>query len=206
LHDRRRASDGGRARVAGSPIATCRRLSSRGYFGSAPKASRRPSQSFTTNSRESQGVLSRPRVNATPQAPYSAKSASASSTNRYASRRLVGVLVRIRRRRFGAAEVNPLLIPRDNRVDRRVLPGAQTIEAKFCLLLLVTTFPMSGRVVTILGGVGRGSGQTRPIIAFRGSITPTGAAPRPECSPQRERGGSARPRRPGTTSAGGSSR
>jgi hypothetical protein len=28
------------------------------------------------------------------------------------------------------SEENPLLIPRDNRVDRRVLPGAQTIEAK----------------------------------------------------------------------------
>ena len=69
------------------------------------------------------------------------------------------------------------------------------------------TFPLSGRVETILGGVGRGSGQTRPIIAFRAPITPTGAAaPRPEYSPQRERGGSARPRRPGTKSAGGSSR
>ena len=40
-----------------------------------------------------------------------------------------------------------------------------------------------------------------------GPITPTGAAaPRPECSRLRERGGSARRRRPGTKSAGGSSR
>ena len=37
----------------------------RGYSGFAPKASRRPSQSFTTNSRECQGVLERPRVNST---------------------------------------------------------------------------------------------------------------------------------------------
>src|SRR5216684_3540425 len=51
----------------------------------APKASRRPSQSFTTNSRLCQGMLPSPGVNSTPWAAYSAKSASASSTNRYAS-------------------------------------------------------------------------------------------------------------------------
>src|SRR5258708_10931036 len=51
----------------------------------APKASRRPSQSFTTNSRERHGVFASPRVNSTPLAAYSAKSASASSTLRYAS-------------------------------------------------------------------------------------------------------------------------
>ena len=38
----------------------------------APKASRRPSQSFTTNSRECQGVLPSSRVNSTPRAAYSA--------------------------------------------------------------------------------------------------------------------------------------
>ena len=43
----------------------------------------------------------------------------------------VGVLVRIGRRRFGAAKVNPVLIPRDDSVDRWVPPGTQTIEAKF---------------------------------------------------------------------------
>ena len=36
--------------------------------GSAPKARRRPSQSFTTNSRECQAVSPRPRVNSTPRA------------------------------------------------------------------------------------------------------------------------------------------
>ena len=48
---------------------------------------------------------------------------------------LVGVLVRIRRRRFGAAKVNPVLIPRDDRVDRWVLPGAQTLEAESVLVV-----------------------------------------------------------------------
>ena len=38
----------------------------------APKASSRPSQSFTANSRVCQGVLSSPRVNSTPRAAYSA--------------------------------------------------------------------------------------------------------------------------------------
>jgi len=38
----------------------------------APKASRRPSQSFTTNSRECHGVLPSPRVNSTPWPAYSA--------------------------------------------------------------------------------------------------------------------------------------
>src|SRR5262249_10264366 len=52
------------------------------YFRFAPKASRRPSQSFTTNSRECQGVFARPRVNSTPRVANSAKSASASSMNR----------------------------------------------------------------------------------------------------------------------------
>jgi hypothetical protein len=52
------------------------------YSGFAPKASRRPSQSFTTNSRERQGVLASARVNSTPRLAYSAYSASASSTNR----------------------------------------------------------------------------------------------------------------------------
>src|SRR6266581_5981477 len=39
----------------------------------APKASRRPSQSFTTNSRLCHGMLPSPRVNSTPWAAYSAK-------------------------------------------------------------------------------------------------------------------------------------
>src|SRR5438874_6324729 len=43
---------------------------------------------------------------------------------------LVGVFVRIRWRRFGAAEVNSVLVARDDGVDRRVLPGAETVEAK----------------------------------------------------------------------------
>ena len=38
----------------------------------APKASNRPSQSFTTNSREFQGMLPSPRTNSTPRAAYSA--------------------------------------------------------------------------------------------------------------------------------------
>src|SRR5437660_8433341 len=71
-----------------------RRAQSRVVFGAgqpkldykfAPKASRRPSQSFTTNSRECHGVFASARVNSTPRAAYSAYSASASSTNRYAS-------------------------------------------------------------------------------------------------------------------------
>src|SRR5271170_5761528 len=37
-----------------------------------PKASRRPSQSFTTNSRECQGMFPSSRVNSTPLAAYSA--------------------------------------------------------------------------------------------------------------------------------------
>ncbi len=37
----------------------------------APKASRRPSQSFTTNSRVCHGMLPSPRVNSTPWAAYS---------------------------------------------------------------------------------------------------------------------------------------
>ena len=38
----------------------------------APKASRRPSQSFRTNSREFHGMLATSRVNSTPRAAYSA--------------------------------------------------------------------------------------------------------------------------------------
>jgi hypothetical protein len=38
----------------------------------APKARRRPSQSLTTNSRECQGMLARPRANSTSRAAYSA--------------------------------------------------------------------------------------------------------------------------------------
>lgn len=38
----------------------------------APKANRRPSQSFTTNARECHGVLASPRVNSIPWAAYSA--------------------------------------------------------------------------------------------------------------------------------------
>src|SRR6266481_9894571 len=53
-----------------------------GLYRFAPKASRRPSQSFTTNSRQCQGMLPSPRVNSTPWAAYSACSASASSTKR----------------------------------------------------------------------------------------------------------------------------
>jgi hypothetical protein len=52
------------------------------YSGFAPKASRRPSQSFTTNSRERQDVSASARVNSTPRLAYSAYSASASSMNR----------------------------------------------------------------------------------------------------------------------------
>ncbi len=43
------------------------------FYRFAPKASRRPSQSFTTNSRLCQGMLPSPRVNSTPWAAYSAK-------------------------------------------------------------------------------------------------------------------------------------
>ena len=45
----------------------------------APKASRRPSQSFTTNSRGCQGVFASPRANSTPRASYSAYSESTPS-------------------------------------------------------------------------------------------------------------------------------
>jgi len=41
-------------------------------YNLAPKANRRPSQSFTTNSRDSHGMLAMPRVNSTPRAAYSA--------------------------------------------------------------------------------------------------------------------------------------
>src|ERR1700721_47359 len=54
-------------------------------YSFAPKASRRPSQSLTTNSRERHGMLASARVNSRPRAAYSAYNASASSTNRYAS-------------------------------------------------------------------------------------------------------------------------
>jgi hypothetical protein len=42
------------------------------FYRFAPKASRRPSQSFTTNSRQCHGMLPSPRVNSTPWAAYSA--------------------------------------------------------------------------------------------------------------------------------------
>jgi hypothetical protein len=51
------------------------------YSEFAPKATSRPSQSLTTNSREFHGVLARARVNSTPRGAYSAYSASTSSTN-----------------------------------------------------------------------------------------------------------------------------
>jgi hypothetical protein len=42
------------------------------HYKFEPKASSRPSPSFTTNSREFHGMLARPRVNSTPCAAYSA--------------------------------------------------------------------------------------------------------------------------------------
>jgi hypothetical protein len=47
-------------------------MSVEGAYRCAPKASRRPSQSFTTNSREFHGMLAIPRANSTPRAAYSA--------------------------------------------------------------------------------------------------------------------------------------
>ena len=44
---------------------------------------------------------------------------------------LVGVFFGILRGRFGAAEVDSVPVPRDDGVDRRVLPGADTVEAEF---------------------------------------------------------------------------
>src|SRR5687768_13374406 len=44
----------------------------RAYSGLAPKASKRPSQSFTTNSRDCHSVFASPRVNSTPRATNSA--------------------------------------------------------------------------------------------------------------------------------------
>src|SRR5215831_8728441 len=43
----------------------------------------------------------------------------------------VGVLVRIRCRWLSAAEVDSVVVARDDGVDGRVLPGAETVEAKF---------------------------------------------------------------------------
>src|SRR5260370_38603359 len=48
----------------------------------APKASRRPSQSFTTNSRLCHGMLPSPRVNSTPWAAYSAKTVASGPPRR----------------------------------------------------------------------------------------------------------------------------
>jgi hypothetical protein len=42
----------------------------------------------------------------------------------------VRVFVGIWRRRIGDTEVNSVLVPRDDGIDRRLLPGAETLEAK----------------------------------------------------------------------------
>src|SRR5262245_10026512 len=47
----------------------------------------------------------------------------------------VGIFIRIRRRRFGAAEVDSVLVTCDDSVHRRVLPSAETVEAKFILVI-----------------------------------------------------------------------
>src|SRR3954462_12535171 len=47
----------------------------------------------------------------------------------------VCVLVRIRLRRLSAAEVDSVLVTRDDSVLRRVLPGAETVEAKFVFVI-----------------------------------------------------------------------
>jgi hypothetical protein len=46
-------------------------VGNRENYGFAPKARRRPSQSFTTNSRDFHGMLATCRVNSTPRATYS---------------------------------------------------------------------------------------------------------------------------------------
>ena len=80
-------------------------------------------------------MLARPRVNSTPRAAIFGEERVSILNDQVRVEEFVGVLVRIRRRRFGAAKVNPVLIPRDDRVDRWVLPCAQTIEAKFVLVV-----------------------------------------------------------------------
>jgi hypothetical protein len=44
---------------------------------------------------------------------------------------LVGVFVGIGRVRLGEAEMNSVLVARDDGIDRRVIPSAETFEAKF---------------------------------------------------------------------------
>src|SRR5215203_193733 len=48
---------------------------------------------------------------------------------------LVVVFAGVRCRRFGAAEVDSVLVPRHDRIDRWVLPGADTVESKFVLVV-----------------------------------------------------------------------
>src|SRR5262245_48626597 len=50
-------------------------------------------------------------------------------------KQFVRVFARIRRRRFGATEVDSLVITRDDGVNRRILPRAETVKPKFVLVV-----------------------------------------------------------------------
>jgi hypothetical protein len=100
----------------------------------APNASRRPSQSFTTNSREPWHV------------GKSAHELDASSCMLGVQRvrifdeyirveQLVRIFVGVGCGRFGTAEMNRMLVAGNDGVNRRVLPRAQTLETKLILVI-----------------------------------------------------------------------
>lgn len=95
----------------------------------APKASRRPSQSFTTNSRQCHGIAKSPSEFNALGGVLGIKCVGIFN-EQVRVEQFVRVFVRIGFGWGGAAEMNHLLVARHDGVDRRILPRPQTFEAK----------------------------------------------------------------------------
>jgi hypothetical protein len=94
---------------------------------------------------------------------------------------LVGVFVRIRRRRLGETKVHAVLVARDDGVDRRVIPSADTVEAKFVLVIreggshfrgeeLGRNLPNHGAHHTTVFRVARQRKADSPLSSFHGAL------------------------------------
>ena len=100
-----------------------------------PKTSRRPSQSFTTNSRECHGMLASSRVNLHAVGCVLGIERVCIFDMEVCVEQFVRIFLRIGCGRLGAAEVNRVLVPRHDGVDGRIVPRSQTLEAKLFLVI-----------------------------------------------------------------------
>jgi hypothetical protein len=101
----------------------------KGDYRFAPKASRRPSQSFTTNSRVLHGMSASPREIYASGCVLRIECVGVFDGN-IGVEQFVPVFIRVGCGRLSAAEVNRLLVAGHDRIDRRILPRPQTFEAK----------------------------------------------------------------------------